>query len=62
MHLDSIAVEYNQEVQAGQVIGTLGRSGTQSSGPHLHLEFRLGTGRVDPAPPLAAALVNQFAR
>jgi murein DD-endopeptidase MepM/ murein hydrolase activator NlpD len=61
MHLDALAVRDWQEVRAGEVIGTLGRSGTVSSGPHLHLEFRVGTDRIDPAVPLAKALVNPFA-
>jgi len=61
MHLDGIAVRDRQEVEAGGIIGTLGRSGTVSSGPHLHLEFRVGTDRVDPAVPLADVLANPFA-
>lgn len=61
MHLDTIAVRDWQEVKAGESIGTLGRSGTVSSGPHLHLEFRVGTDRVDPAVPLADVLVDPFA-
>lgn len=60
MHLESLAVEYGDEVEAGQVIGTLGRSGTVTSGPHLHLELRRGTERIDPAVPLAAGLVDPF--
>jgi murein DD-endopeptidase MepM/ murein hydrolase activator NlpD len=60
MHLESIAVKYWDEVQAGQIIGALGRSGTKTSGPHLHLEFRVGTERTDPAVPLAAVLVDPF--
>ncbi len=60
MHLHTIAVKFGQEVVAGEIIGTLGRSGTKTSGPHLHLEFRRGTDRVDPADPLAPVLVNPF--
>jgi murein DD-endopeptidase MepM/ murein hydrolase activator NlpD len=58
MHLESLTVKYQDEVKAGQIIGTLGRSGTKKSGPHLHLEFRVGTDRVDPAVPLTNVLVN----
>ncbi len=58
MHLESLAVIHMDKVKAGQVIGTLGRSGTQKSGPHLHLEFRVGVTRTDPAAPLADVLVN----
>ncbi|MBW2278621.1 MAG: M23 family metallopeptidase, partial [Deltaproteobacteria bacterium] len=54
------AVEHWDEVEAGQLIGTLGRSGTVKSGPHLHLEFRQGTERIDPAVPLAPGLVDPY--
>ena len=60
MHLESLAVQHWDEVEAGDVIGTLGRSGTVKSGPHLHLEIRKDTDRIDPAEPLAAALVDPF--
>ena len=60
MHLDSLNVEYFEEVEAGQKIGTLGRSGTKKSGPHLHLEFRDGTSRVNPAAFLNEILVNPY--
>jgi hypothetical protein len=60
MHMDSIAVKDWTEVTAGQLIGGLGKSGTAAAGPHLHLEFRVGTERVDPAEPLADVLVNPF--
>jgi murein DD-endopeptidase MepM/ murein hydrolase activator NlpD len=60
MHLESIAVAHWDEVAAGQVIGALGRSGTVKSGPHLHLEIRSGTQRIDPAVPLARALVDPY--
>jgi murein DD-endopeptidase MepM/ murein hydrolase activator NlpD len=61
MHLTSIAVTNGQTVKAGDIIGTLGNSGTVSSGPHLHLEFRHGTGeRTDPSAHLRQILVNLF--
>ncbi|MCP4603985.1 MAG: M23 family metallopeptidase [Proteobacteria bacterium] len=60
MHLQSIAVKGGESVKAGQIIGTVGRSGTVTSGPHLHLEFRVGTNRIDPAEPLADVIVNPF--
>jgi len=61
MHLDSLAVKDWDEVAAGDVIGALGKTGTAAAGPHLHLEFRVGNERVDPAPPLSKVLVNPFA-
>ncbi len=60
MHLQSLGVEQGETVTAGQIIGTVGRSGTTSSGPHLHIEFRVGTDRIDPTKPLADVLVNPF--
>ncbi len=60
MHLESLAVQHGTDVEAGQIIGTVGRSGTVSSGPHLHLELRVGTDRIDPAKPFADVLVNPF--
>lgn len=61
MHLTSLAVIAGDCVKAGDIIGTLGNSGTTSSGPHLHLEFRVDTGgRADPADYLGAMLVNPF--
>lgn len=61
MHLDSIAVRQGEEVKAGDIIGTLGNSGTVSSGPHLHLEFRTGVGgREDPALYLKSVIVDPW--
>jgi murein DD-endopeptidase MepM/ murein hydrolase activator NlpD len=58
MHLDSYMVKDWDEVAAGQIIGAVGRSGTEQSGAHLHLELRDGTKRLDPAVPLAPVLVD----
>lgn len=60
MHLDSLAAKDWNEVEAGQVIGTLGKTGTAVAGPHLHLEFRVGKKRIDPAASLADVLVDPF--
>ena len=61
MHLSTTAVTQQQAVEAGQIIGTLGNTGTTSSGPHLHLEFRTDEGgREDPAAHLEKVLVNPF--
>lgn len=40
-HLHQRLVEAGQELQPNQTVGTLGNSGN-SSGPHLHLEVRIG--------------------
>jgi murein DD-endopeptidase MepM/ murein hydrolase activator NlpD len=61
MHLSTLAVTQQDTVEAGQIIGTLGNTGTTSSGPHLHLEFRTDEGgREDPAAHLEKVLVNPF--
>ena len=38
-HLDSIAVRAGQTVKRGDVLGVYGNTGTNTSGPHLHVEF-----------------------
>jgi murein DD-endopeptidase MepM/ murein hydrolase activator NlpD len=58
MHLNSLTVKDRDEVKAGHIIGTVGRSGTATSGPHLHLEFRTVEERVDPAASLSSVLVD----
>jgi murein DD-endopeptidase MepM/ murein hydrolase activator NlpD len=58
MHLDTIAVRDWDEVEAGQIIGTVGRTGTVQSGSHLHLELRSDTKRIDPAVHFRAVLVD----
>lgn len=38
-HLDSISVEKNEKVQVGDLIGFSGKSGSKSTGAHLHFEM-----------------------
>ncbi|TVQ39316.1 MAG: M23 family metallopeptidase [Spirochaetaceae bacterium] len=47
-HLDQIAVQLNDPVSSGMIIGTVGNSGL-STGPHLHFEIRLNGETRDPA-------------
>ena len=46
-HLDAIYVSKGEEIERGQVIGTLGATGLVT-GPHLHYEIRIGNQAVDP--------------
>jgi murein DD-endopeptidase MepM/ murein hydrolase activator NlpD len=46
-HLHKILVEDGQEVQRGQLIGTVGNTGV-SEGPHLHYEVLLRNDPVNP--------------
>ncbi|MFN8528312.1 MAG: NBR1-Ig-like domain-containing protein [Anaerolineae bacterium] len=50
-HLLDIFVNANQTVTAGTQIGTMGNSGN-STGPHLHLEVRLGKNTTDYSRPI----------
>ena len=46
-HLDEILVRPNQQVNKGELIGKVGRSG-RSSGPHLHLGIYILGKSIDP--------------
>jgi len=46
-HMDKVHVKEGQNVQQGEVVGTLGNTGL-STGPHLHYEVRIGSQVVDP--------------
>ncbi|MCP1312090.1 M23 family metallopeptidase [Paenibacillus tyrfis] len=48
-HMSKISVKAGQEVKANDVVGAVGTTGN-STGPHLHLEVRIGGTPVDPLP------------
>ena len=51
-HLSRVDVRLGQRVEAGDVVGLVGQTGS-STGPHLHFEVRLRGAAVDPEPTLA---------
>ncbi|HVV50642.1 MAG TPA: M23 family metallopeptidase [Polyangia bacterium] len=53
-HLTGFRVVAGQAVHAGEVIGTVGRSGVKVSGSHLHFEVHRDGELQDPVPFLAA--------
>jgi murein DD-endopeptidase MepM/ murein hydrolase activator NlpD len=57
MHLSSYRVAVGDRVSAGQIIGTVGHSGIQVSGSHLHLEIHRDGTAIDPAPILGPDFV-----
>jgi murein DD-endopeptidase MepM/ murein hydrolase activator NlpD len=63
MHLDDIAegLDVGDEVEPGQMVGTLGKSGIVNAGEHLHFALEVpGPHRsvfIDPAPFLRRAVV-----
>lgn len=46
-HLKDIVVEVGQNVETGELIGTVGSTG-KSTGPHLHFEIRRGKDKLNP--------------
>ena len=53
-HLNTFRVEAGQTVRAGEVIGTVGRTGVRASGSHLHFEVHRDGELKDPARFLSA--------
>jgi len=51
-HLHDIRVETGQQVRRGERIGTLGDTGSLSSGPHVHFDISRFDERLDPWPRL----------
>lgn len=52
-HAREVNVAPGDQVSAGQIIASVGQTG-RSTGPHLHLEHRRGTTRLDPTQALKA--------
>ena len=46
-HLATIAVERGDDIDRGEVVGTVGATG-RATGPHLHFGLRWHGARVDP--------------
>ena len=57
MHLQSYVVETGDEVQAGQLLGYVGRTGMRRSSAHLHFELRFNGKHVDPMPALKPYII-----
>lgn len=54
MHLVDFTVTQGQEVEAGDLLGHVGRTGIRHSPPHLHFELRHEGKHLDPLPLLGA--------
>ena len=49
-YLDEVVAHVGQIVRRGELIGTVGSSGSRVSGPHLHFELRCDGVHVNPNP------------
>jgi len=61
MHLSSYRVRSGQQVEAGERIGRVGRTGIRDSGAHLHFELRKDGRHVDPLPVMAPYVFEPWA-
>ncbi len=58
MHLETVEVEAGDEVRRGDRVGTVGRTGMQSSAAHLHLELHGPDGLLDPLEVLRGLVIG----
>jgi murein DD-endopeptidase MepM/ murein hydrolase activator NlpD len=59
MHLETIEVQGGATIRRGDRVGTVGRTGMQSSAPHLHLELHGPDGLMDPRTVLDGLLIGE---
>ena len=57
MHLQSYVVETGDQVEAGALLGYVGRTGMRRSAAHLHFELRHAGKLIDPMPHLAPYII-----
>lgn len=48
MHLETVTLEAGEQVRRGDLVGTVGRTGMESSAAHLHFELHAPDERLDP--------------
>ena len=59
MHLETVEVAAGTDVQRGQRIGTVGRTGMKRSSPHLHLELHGDRELLDPLEVIRGHVIGQ---
>jgi murein DD-endopeptidase MepM/ murein hydrolase activator NlpD len=59
MHLQDVEVRYGEQVERGDRIGTIGRTGMDESAPHLHFELQTPDGILDPSKVLRGFVVGE---
>lgn len=58
MHLETVDVEHGDAVRRGDRVGTVGRTGMESSAAHLHFELHAPDALLDPAEILAGLVIG----
>ncbi len=62
MHLETVEVEYGAELHRGDLVGTVGRTGMQTSAAHLHLELYVGEELLDASVVMRGLLIGDPSR